>query len=109
MSRGFGFTTPYVAGGRQVQWAVRQAEGPQTLYYRAVVYRDPTRLESDTTPPFPPVPQLAEPFNTAMEMLVERVRSGLPPFINAEDGRHATAVMQAIYESSRGGRFVPVS
>jgi hypothetical protein len=75
VSRGFGFTTPYVSGGRQVQWAVRQAEGPQTLYYRAVVYRDPTRLESDTTPPFPPVPQLAEPFKTSMEMLVERVRS----------------------------------
>jgi len=74
VSRGFGFTTPYVSGGRQVQWAVRQAEGPQTLYYRVVVYRDPTRLESDTTPPFPPVPQLAEPFNTAMQMIVERVR-----------------------------------
>lgn len=75
VSRGFGFTTPYVSGGRQVQWAVRQAEGPQTLYYRVVVYRDATRIESDTTPPFPPVPKLAEPFNTAMEMLVERVRS----------------------------------
>ena len=75
VSRGFGFTTPYVSGGRQVQWAVRQAEGPQSLYYRTVVYRDPTRIEDDTTPPFPPVPQLAEPFNTAMQMLVERVRS----------------------------------
>jgi hypothetical protein len=75
VSRGFGFTTPYVSGGRQVQWTVRQAEGPQTLYYRTVVYRDPTQLEDDTTPPFPPVPQLAEPFNTAMQMLVERVRS----------------------------------
>lgn len=75
VSRGFGFTTPYVSGGRQVQWAVRQAEGPQALYYRVVVYRDPVSLEADTTPPFPPVPVLAEPFNTAMEMLVERVRS----------------------------------
>lgn len=75
VSRGFGFTTRYVSGGRQVQWAVRQATGPQTLYYRAIVYRDPTRLESDTTPPFPPVPKLAEPFNTAMQNLVERVRS----------------------------------
>ncbi|MCC7257500.1 MAG: inactive transglutaminase family protein [Gammaproteobacteria bacterium] len=74
VSRGFGFTTPYVSGGRQVQWAVRHAEGPQALYYRVVVYRDPVRQESDTTPPFPPVPKLAEPFNTAMEMLVERVR-----------------------------------
>jgi hypothetical protein len=75
ISRGFGFTTQYVSGGRQVQWAVRQAEGPQSLYYRAVVYRDPASLESDTTPPFPPVPKLAEPFNTSMEMLVERVSS----------------------------------
>jgi hypothetical protein len=74
VSRGFGFTTRYVSGGRQVQWAVRQSEGPQTLYYRAVVYRDPTRLESDTTPPFPPVPKLSEPFNAAMETVVERVR-----------------------------------
>lgn len=75
ISRGFGFTTRYVSGGRQVQWAVRQAEGPQTLYYRAVVYRDPTRLQSDTTPPFPPVPKLGEPFNAAMQTLVESVRS----------------------------------
>jgi hypothetical protein len=75
ISRGFGFTTQYVSGGRQVQWAVRQAEGAQALYYRAVVYRDPTRLQSDTTPPFPPVPKLAEPFNTSMEVLVEQVRS----------------------------------
>ncbi|MBM4196073.1 MAG: hypothetical protein FJ197_03095 [Gammaproteobacteria bacterium] len=75
VSRGFGFTTPYVSGGRQVQWAVRQAEGPQTLYYRTVVYRDPNVFEDDTTPPFPPVPQLAEPFNTAVGMLVERVQT----------------------------------
>jgi hypothetical protein len=75
ISRGFGFTTHYVSGGRQVQWAVRQAEGPQTLYYRAIVYRDATRLVSDTTPPFPPIPELGEPFNTAMQTLVERVRA----------------------------------
>ena len=33
---------PTLAGGRQVQWAIRRAKGPQTLYYRAVVYKDPT-------------------------------------------------------------------
>ena len=48
VSRGFGFTTRYVAGGRQVQWAVRRAQGPQTLYYRAVVYKDPAQVR--TTP-----------------------------------------------------------
>jgi hypothetical protein len=75
VSRGFGFTTRYVSGGRQVQWARRRARGPQTLYYRAVVYNDPARQESDTTPPFPPKPQLGEPFNTAMQELVEEVGS----------------------------------
>ena len=73
VSRGFGFTTRYVSGGRQVQWAIRRARGPQTLFYRAVVYRDTQRLESDTTPPFPAVPQLEEPYLTASEVLVEQV------------------------------------
>ena len=53
VSRGFGFTTRYVTGGRQVQWAVRRIKGEQTLYYRATIYKDPLRAESDTTPPFP--------------------------------------------------------
>lgn len=73
LSRGFGFTPTYVSGGRQVQWARRRARGDQTLYYRAVVYNDPNQIESDTTPPFPPIPSLGEPFNTAMEELVEDV------------------------------------
>jgi predicted dehydrogenase len=36
------------------------------------------------------------------------VRRGLPPSITGEDGRHATAVVQAMYESSRTGRTVIV-
>ncbi len=73
VSRGFGATPRYVKGGREVQWARRRARGPQTLYYRAVVYRDPGRAEDDTTPPFPASPILAEPFATAAEMIVEDV------------------------------------
>jgi hypothetical protein len=75
VSRGFGFTTRYVAGGRQVQWAIRRAKGPQTLYYRAVVYKDPRRVESDTTPPFPSPPVLGEPLDTALQELVTQVRN----------------------------------
>ena len=74
VSRGFGFTTRYVSGGRQVQWAIRRAKGPQTLYYRAVVYKDPTQAENDTTPPFPTVPALGEPLDTAVQELVAQVR-----------------------------------
>ena len=75
VSRGFGFTPNYVSGGRQVQWARRSARGQQTLYYRAVIYKDPAQTESDTTPPFPQKPELGEPFNTAMEVLIEDVRA----------------------------------
>lgn len=39
---------------------------------------------------------------------VARVRRGLPPPVTAEDGRHATAVVRAMYESSRTGRTVVV-
>ena len=74
VSRGFGFDTRYVSGGREVEWTVRRATGRQNLYYRAVVYQDPSRQEDDTTPPFPPVPELAEPFQTAMEVVAAEVR-----------------------------------
>ena len=73
VSRGFGYTPNYVSGGRQVQWARRRARGVQTLYYRAVIYKDPAQIESDTTPPFPQKPTLGEPFNTAMEVLIDDV------------------------------------
>ncbi len=37
---------------------------------------------------------------------VARVRRGLPPPVTGEEGRQATAVVQAMYESSRTGRTV---
>src|ERR1044072_2114039 len=52
-SRGFGLTARPAAGGREAQWAVREASGSQTVYYRSSVYRDPSRRAEDTTPPFP--------------------------------------------------------
>ena len=75
VSRGFGFTPNYVSGGRQVQWARRRARGLQSLYYRAVIYKDPAQTESDTTPPFPAKPRLGEPFDTAIDVLIDDVRA----------------------------------
>ncbi len=74
VSKGYGFSVNYVSGGREAQWAIRRADGPQTIYYRAVLYEDPSSRQSDTTPPFPPPPTFEEPFNTAIEVLVEEVR-----------------------------------
>jgi len=74
VSRGYGFNLNYGSGGREAQWAVRRARGPQTIYYRVSVYEDPQADQSDTTPPFPPPPVIAEPFRTAVDVLVAEVR-----------------------------------
>ena len=74
VSRGFGLVTRNGPAGREAQWTLRQATGPQTLYYRALVYRDATRIAEDTTPPFPAPPQLDEPSQIAMQGLIAEVR-----------------------------------
>jgi hypothetical protein len=74
VSRGYGFSLNYVSGGREAQWAVRRSDGPQTLYYRLVVYEDAGSEQSDTTPPFPPPPVINEPFKTAADVIVAEVR-----------------------------------
>ncbi len=74
VSRGFGFSLNYGTGGREAQWAIRRGEGPQTIYYRISVYEDPTARQADTTPPFPPVPVITEPYRTAVDVVVADVR-----------------------------------
>src|SRR5918994_7854609 len=74
VSRGFGLATRNAPAGREAQWTLRQASGSQTLYYRALVYRDATRIAEDTTPPFPAPPELDEPSRIAMEGLIAEVR-----------------------------------
>ena len=53
VSRGYGFSLNYGSGGREAQWAIRRADGPQRIYYRISVYEDAGTNQSDTTPPFP--------------------------------------------------------
>jgi 7 transmembrane helices usually fused to an inactive transglutaminase/Inactive transglutaminase fused to 7 transmembrane helices len=74
VSRGFGLTTRDTTEGREAQWAVREAKGPQTVYYRALVYKDPSRLAEDTTPPFPDPPVLDEAAQIALDGLIADVR-----------------------------------
>lgn len=74
VSRGFGLTTRNSPSGREAQWALREAAGRQTLYYRALIYRDRTKLVEDTTPPFPSPPVLDEPSRAAVEGLIAEVR-----------------------------------
>ena len=74
VSRGYGFSLNYPSGGREAQWAIRRADGRQTIYYRISVYEDPGSEQSDTTPPFPPPPVINEPLKTAVDVVVEDVR-----------------------------------
>jgi 7 transmembrane helices usually fused to an inactive transglutaminase/Inactive transglutaminase fused to 7 transmembrane helices len=74
VSRGFGLATRTAPAGREAIWTLREASGPQTLYYRALVYRDEARIAEDTTPPFPAQPLLDEPSRVAMEGLIAEAR-----------------------------------
>jgi len=75
VSRGYGFSLNYGSGGREAQWAIRRADGEQTIYYRISVYEDNSVDQSDTTPPFPPLPVINEPLKTAVDVLVSDVRN----------------------------------
>ena len=74
VSRGYGFSLNYGSGGREAQWAIRRADGPQTIYYRISVFEDPGSDQLDTTPPFPPPPAINEPFKTAVDVIVNEVK-----------------------------------
>jgi len=74
VSRGYGYGTPFGDDGRIAEWTTRRADGEQTVYYRVSVYEDNSVDESDTTPPFPPMPVIKEPLNTAIQVLVEYAR-----------------------------------
>ncbi len=74
VSRGYGFNLNYGTGGREAQWAIRRADGKQTIYYRISVFADASNTQSDTTPPFPPPPVINEPFKTAVDVIVADVK-----------------------------------
>lgn len=74
ISRGYGLTTRDEQWERAAVWAVRRASARQSLYYSGVFYRDTRTQQFAPRPPFPQVPELNEPFATAMQSIVEDVR-----------------------------------
>lgn len=75
VSKGFGVTVEQDKMRREAHWAIRRASGTKTLYYRAQVFADATAGPPDEVPPFPAVPELEEPFQTALQDLVSDVRA----------------------------------
>ena len=74
VSRGYGLTVDEKADSREALWAVRRVAGKQSLYYRLSVYADPARRGSLPKPVFPTVPDLPEPYFSAMVDLASQVR-----------------------------------
>jgi hypothetical protein len=74
ISRGFGLTLDEETFRRQADWAVRELHEPRTLYYRATVIPDPRHRSFAHRPGPPQMPQLEEPFATALADIVAKVR-----------------------------------
>ena len=75
VSRGFGLTIEEDLFRRQADWAIRRLDQPKTLYYRAAVITDTRQRRFANTPQFPSVPDLEEPWASAMADIMEEVRS----------------------------------
>jgi hypothetical protein len=75
ISRRFGLTLDEDTFWRQANWAVRRMRGPTTLYYRAIVFRDTRNPSFAPRPQYPTVPELEEPFATALSEIVTEVRA----------------------------------
>lgn len=75
VSRGYGLTTEEGDESREARWAIRKARGRQSLYYRAQVTEAGGRTGLKLPPRLPEIPELEEPFGTAMSTLVDEVRS----------------------------------
>ena len=75
VSRGFGLNTQdYEDNERLAFWSLRRARGPQAVYYRIAVFQEADAAESRATPAFPAVPELDEPYSTALQDLVSDAR-----------------------------------
>jgi hypothetical protein len=74
ISRGYGVSVDQEDGLRTALWAIRRAEGDQTVYYRLRVAKDRGTGNELPAPAFPTVPSLEEPFASAMDGIVAEVR-----------------------------------
>ena len=74
ISRGYGLAVDESASERVANWTVRRATGQQSLFYQAVFFRDELTGFDAAQPPFPAVPELPEPYATAMQSIIDDVR-----------------------------------
>lgn len=71
----FGLNTKSSNDNKTANWAIRIAEGRQTLYYRTTITKSNEKLGWSTIPDYPEAPYFAEPYATAVNKIIEDVRS----------------------------------
>lgn len=75
ISREFGLTIEDDLFRRQADWAVRHLSGPRVLYYRATVIADTRDRRFADTPDIPSMPELDEPWASALADFVREVEA----------------------------------
>lgn len=75
VSRGFGLTLAEERDRRRAEWAIRRLPQDRTLYYRAQISRDDEREVILDRPRYPQIPQLEEPFASALKDIVDDARA----------------------------------
>ncbi|KFK48083.1 gonadoliberin III, partial [Vibrio vulnificus] len=72
-SPGYGVSYVNTASGRRAEWSIRQASGPQTIYYKTQFLVDP-QAKVTVQPPTEPInkPTYSNPEQTAAKALIER-------------------------------------
>ena len=75
ISGNFGLTKKVNKDNKTANWAIRKADGEQTLYYRTTVA--PTKAKSKwiSVPEYPEAPEFPEPYSTAIDKIIKDVRS----------------------------------
>lgn len=91
ISRGYGLTVDEGTDSRVATWAIRRVRGEQALYYRATLFRSREAPAARPSPPFPAVPELEQPYATALQELVGRARQG-----SADIATFAAAAMRVV-------------
>jgi len=75
ISGDFGLNAKINGDEKTAQWAKRKALGQQTLYYRTTLTRSNLPTNWSEVPEYPQAPQFFEPYNTAVNKIIEDVRS----------------------------------
>ncbi len=71
----FGLNARTIGDNKIANWAIRKADGEQTLYYRTTVSQSNISSKWHAIPAYPETPEFPEPYSTAVTKIIDDVRS----------------------------------